>query len=65
MKKLSTFILAGLLVCALLSLLSCSRSVSGHICADRTHVYCDGGCECDGLGCPQPFGPVIQEGGEE
>jgi len=22
-----------------------------HVCVDSTHAECDGGCECDGLGC--------------
>lgn len=22
-----------------------------HQCTDNTHQLCDGGCECDGLGC--------------
>lgn len=24
---------------------------SNHSCLDTTHVTCDGGCSCDGLGC--------------
>jgi hypothetical protein len=24
-----------------------------HICEDKTHVTCDGECECDGFGCPR------------
>lgn len=23
-----------------------------HQCSDKTHLECDGGCECDGLACP-------------
>lgn len=26
--------------------------VNTHQCYDKTHITCDGYCECDGLGCP-------------
>lgn len=69
MNKLSTFIFAGLLTCGLLYSITADEKgydLQGvgreekHVCADRTHESCDGGCECDGLGCP-----FSEEGGDK
>lgn len=69
MNKLSTFILAGLLTCGLLYSITADEKgydLQGvgreekHVCTDRTHESCDGGCECDGLGCP-----FSEEGGDK
>lgn len=68
MKKPINFILSGLLVCCLAYVTVGDRhydlqgvaSEEKHVCADRTHESCDGGCECDGLGCP-----FSEEGGSK
>lgn len=62
MKRPINFILAGLLVCCLAyvtvgdrhyDLQGVDRDKGEHICADRLHETCDGGCECDGLECSE------------
>lgn len=70
MKKPINFILSGLLVCCLAYVTVGDRhyDLQGvaseekvkHICKDKTHVWCDGSCECDGLGCQ-----FSREGGDK
>lgn len=52
-KKKDYTLLLVMIVIAIAILCSCNGTPKSytHTCNDQTHLSCDGGCECDGLGC--------------
>lgn len=39
------------------------KATDTHVCTDKTHLNCDGGCECDGMEC-SPINECRYEGRE-
>lgn len=59
MKRKTNYLFIALLIPFLFALVAsgafsgCNESKAeiSHLCTDKTHLSCDGYCECDGLGC--------------